>query len=184
MNDVELLNNLLEHAGIEADISPFYISLIFLHELTHHVIEDWRTSSGTFSYLQEDERLCEYTAFTLTQAILGNLLRNQAFQTFVHHDHIHIFEGMANEAIIGFPAPGFFIPLNMDLPPQHNVQELLSLIYYYWNRDKDPLYKPLVSAWVNEMDFVRFLSQNLTVGLDNAWNKKGLPSVYTKVRFV
>ncbi|MQL54277.1 hypothetical protein [Acidianus ambivalens] len=183
-NDIDLLNNCLNNVGIKADIFPFYISLIFIHELTHHVIEDWRTSSGTYSYLPEDESLCEYTAFTLTQAILGNLLRNQAIQTLVHGNHMHIIRGIVNGGIIGFPVPGFFIPLDMYLTPLRDVKEFLSLIYYYWSRDTDPLYKPLVPAWVNEKKFVRFLSQNLTVGLDSAWNKNGLPSVYTRVRFV
>jgi hypothetical protein len=55
----------------KASFGMAYLSLILLHELTHHVIEDWRVSTdGVFTYNKEDENLCEYTAFTLTEAII------------------------------------------------------------------------------------------------------------------
>jgi len=177
--DIDYLNWLMKRRGIPVDVSSVYVSLIFLHELTHHVIEDWRTSSGVFSYVQDDEMLCEYTAFTLTQALFSRLNGNI--------DPRRSGAGK-DQYFVGYPVPGFLLQFP-GLPKEvhFNYYDLISLlisIYYYWGRDTDRVYKLQVPSWVNEEDFVKFLSQNLNLGLEEMWSGRPTLSVYKRVRIV
>ncbi|BBG27754.1 hypothetical protein IC007_2308 [Sulfuracidifex tepidarius] len=177
--DLNYLNSLIKSKGISADISPVYVSLIFLHELTHHVIEDWRVSSGSFSYVQDDERLCEYTAFTLTQALLS---RVQGSTSPTRSG------GGKNYGVSGYPIPGVSLQFP-GLPKEiHlNYYDLISLlitIYYYWGRDIDKIYKVQVPSWVDEESFAKFLSQNLNVGLEEMWSERRVSSVYRRISVV
>ncbi|MUN29083.1 hypothetical protein [Sulfuracidifex metallicus] len=177
--DVNYLNSLIKRKGISAGISPVYLSLIFLHELTHHVIEDWRVSSGLFSYVQDDERLCEYTAFTLTQALFSRV----HWSTSTTRSR-----GEKSQGVLGYPVPGISLQFP-GLPKEihFNYYDLISLlitIYYYWGRDIDKIYKVQVPSWVDEENFVKFLSQNLNVGLEEMWSGRRISSVYRRVNVV
>ena len=205
-------------------IGHLYLSLVFLHELTHHVIEDLRTSKGGFNYTQEDESLCEYTAFTLTQAfmkknsgtgiflylqwlsyliplvrlsMISMVLGTQMPENIVRATNTEYIliptTEVKNGFITGFPVPGYIpiqwfksFPISRPLSAGVKgsvIDEGLSEIYYYLSRDSDVTYSPSVPSWVNEDEFVKFLSQNLNVSIEDLWSD-GLESVYDRVFIV
>lgn len=192
----------------KASFGMAYLSLLLLHELTHHVIEDWRVSTdGVFTYNKEDENLCEYTAFTLTEAIIDkfnivylhpNLIVGED-KEFPNEIICHMFTLGDKFCTLGITLPGFInreiidiiweeleyiidkLPREVSNCPIKN-QEKLSILYYYLGRDKN--YSPKVPFWVREEEFKNFLAQNLTVGLDNLWDKESLDSVYSRIFIV
>ena len=180
-------------------ITPVYFMLIFFHELAHHVIEDWRTSTGVYLAIEDDEALAEYTAFELTEAILSmqgltqDVFTSQSSRAIggLIYDLLPKAQSAWPSARgygIGYPTPGFVsdyftallkkFPLNLG---RANARDILSVIYYYWNRDTNPIYRPKVPSWVIETHYVFYLTQNLLPGLDAMWDDKGLESIYDRV---
>ena len=180
-------------------ITPVYFMLIFFHEFAHHVIEDWRTSSGVYLAIKDDEALAEYTAFELTEAILS--MQGLAQDVFTSQSS-RTLAGLIYDLPpktkptrppvrghgIGYPSPGYmgdyFTALLKKFPLKlgwASPRDPLRRIYYYWNRDTDRVYHPKVPSWVNETHYVFYLTQNLVPGLDAMWDDKNLESVYGRV---
>ncbi|MUM65965.1 hypothetical protein D1867_12165 [Acidianus infernus] len=203
MQDINVLNDILKQENIPVDITPVYLSWIFFHELTHHVLEDMRVSTyldlGTSGkiYDTEDEKLCEYAAFILTGQLVEKCLissidfnKNSNKISFSYlYNNPNIID--SNGYILGYPLPGFFLehPLNQNYQIDAKnlrkyIHDMLALLYYYYHLDKDPMYNPEVPDWVDPKLFTQYLAQNLSVVLDSAWSPKHLPSVYTRVFYI
>ncbi|BCU70062.1 hypothetical protein [Stygiolobus caldivivus] len=180
MSDIAILN------PIYPGIGPIYLMEIFLHELSHHVIEDWRTSTGIYNYSLSEESLAEYTAFTLTQALLS---KQNISQTQLNP--ITLLSNLpSNSLMIGYPVPGyskeyfslFLKNFPISINSRNNIKKFLTIIYYYLSRDKDKVYRPVVPSWVKRPhEYKWFLSSNLNVGLEELWDYRNLESIYDRI---
>ncbi|BDC17500.1 hypothetical protein [Acidianus sp. HS-5] len=194
VKDAVILAKLMKDKNIARAIVAAYVSLVFFHELAHHVIEDLRAPH--FKYNEEDESLCEYTAFTLTEAMLKRSpleLGNFGEPNTRQKTAVLVGGISENHFLIGYPLPGYAFKGFMDIigevanrvriVPFFNVKSLdakkvLSIIYYW----RDEAYKPVVPSWVNESEYVSSLSRNLAVGFDDLWSN--VESVYSRVSIV
>ncbi|MFA4647740.1 hypothetical protein P8X24_10935 [Pyrococcus kukulkanii] len=104
-----------------------FLAYIYWHELTHHIVEDICSMMGAnYPVLsrQEEEGLAEWHAFVTAERRLS--LPYRPYRRL-------------NTAIISrgiwwkIPNPG-----------KEARRKILSAIYYYFRRDKDPIYKPIV----------------------------------------
>ncbi len=137
-----------------------YPSLITIHEVCHHALENVRRKLGIGKiYERDDEGLCEYTAFKLIEES-GNaylapmfVLSNDVLEIHYHGDHVHVITRFGDYVLpVLYPLwhhiyfPGYpILEINMN-GIKNNVKEALAILYKWWGRDQDPLYRPRISS--------------------------------------
>jgi len=106
-----------------------YFFTVFLHELSHHVIEDIGSaleaynviSSYPFLSAKDEEPFCEYVAFSFS-------------------------ERWTTHPILHRVAPHL---MKIEVRPSLRSQ-LLSVLYHHWNRSRSRLYRPHVTKGAEE----------------------------------
>jgi hypothetical protein len=189
------LNYLKARVQLSAKVSrmlffPPYIRIIYFHELCHHVIEDIGSvseiyyggvsvSERIYHYKRfyplfpglerrEEEGLCEYMAF-VTQM-------NSRFPMSTH------FNSLKN-AFYSFVPP---IDITRRLGNMVRKINLITIseLFYYWNRQNDPIYKPKIYPGVGRKVGVLWQSfwgchkNTLNVISPNKW---GISEVYDRL---
>lgn len=169
-----------------------YPSLVTIHEICHHSLENVRKIKGMGNiYERDDEGLCEYTAFKLiedseiTYPLLTSILAMykpltpmliftsilamhppplEVIDLHHHGDHIHVTtrfgsytirvpeiwmqEGLWQD-LIQIPERIFYRSLadlrKLDVGKDLNIGRTLAILYRWWGRGRDKLYRPKVS---------------------------------------
>ena len=176
-----------------------YPSLITIHEFCHHTLENVRRKLGIGKiYERDDEGLCEYTAFKLIEesgiAYPAPIFMpfHEALEVHYHGNHIHVITEFG-EYIIPLPyLPWPYIHpfaysqwrITMNDVKNH-IKEALAILYKWWGRDQDPLYRPRVSHNYGT-DFLRHywlqLRGDLVPFMDHALtNKPVRDSLWTRL---
>ncbi|MGC8596285.1 MAG: hypothetical protein ACP5NY_00035 [Thermocladium sp.] len=154
-----------------------YPSLVTMHEICHHSLENVRKIKGMGNiYERDDEGLCEYTAFKLiedseiTYPLLTSILAMYPLPLEVmdlhhHGDHIHVTtrfgsytirvpeiwmqEGLWHD-LIQILERIFYRSLadlrKLDVGKDLNIGRALAILYRWWGRGRDGLYRPKVSS--------------------------------------
>jgi len=137
-----------------------YIRIIYFHELSHHTIEDVGTvfeqySIKNYPFLTktEEEGLCEYMAFkTQLRAI-----RPLHIPSSLYGLRFSILSKI-------YPSP---------ILKRFN-EFILNELYYHWNRQNDPVYKPKIHSNVGKK--VGLLWQSFWQSHKNGWNVIKIPT--------
>ncbi|WP_148678155.1 hypothetical protein [Vulcanisaeta distributa] len=198
-NDLERLIETMYHQGINEELIALtvaiYPSLITIHEVCHHTLENVRRLMGLRNiYESHDEGLCEYTAFKLIEGsgiahpypLVALLNPLTPMDIHFHGDHIHVITRFG-DFVIPFPISirwrwGVRYPLMVS---GGDVRRALTILYKWWGRGNDPIYRPRISNnytaeflrnyWLQlRGDLVPFMDHALT-------NKPVKESLWTKL---
>ena len=157
-----------------------YPVLILLHELCHHVLEDVRIKMGHKNpYDSNDEKLCEYTAYTLIEKAhmylltlpLLHMIRIvkdapfQVFSRFMYGAEL-LFSGTSTQIDLQLFTENEAIVFPVSPTP---VKRGLSILYYWFGRDSNSMYRPIVPNYPQQLldAYADALLRNLVVGLDH-----------------
>ena len=174
---VDFCNNLSRHRVLEKlrfriwSAAAVYTAVIYIHEVTHHIVQDICTIKNvdyrTLSVPRyQEENLCDYTAFTLLELYRKSLLEKLP----------HTVDGISQAlACVVYPTITFFERprwrLFRDIP-QQDIKELLDALYWWWDKGdpKRKAYKPIV-----EQEILEFLDGHIIHAIFShifSWDEK------------
>lgn len=137
------------------DLWRIYVEVVYVHELTHHILEDiieykYKKAKRAVLNRSDEEGFCEYVAFGASEGTVYPSCVMYYVMYYIPYIpplivplYIPIVppELRALYGFLGFYIS--FIPSSW-LQYWKYAKTVLSILYYHWGRDKDPVYRPIV----------------------------------------
>lgn len=123
------------------DLWRIYVTNIYWHELAHHAIEDVATvKRAKYPALARnaEEGFCEYTAFNTSERAFYVPC---SIRIPLIPPELHALYCLYELLWLPFSSP-------QSRHYREYIRLVLSILYYHWDRDKDPVYRPVVDPSV------------------------------------
>jgi len=188
---VEPIRSVLSMLYFYSDIITFvyytYLSVILIHELQHHIIEDTSTlSHANYPLLikKDEESFCEYYAFWSV---------DKNFLTWPRRRYLELIslEAFSRRLLRQFPKKikraHYHINSSVLSSLKTTIPRILSALYFHWNRGSNPIYRPCLTTKMLKFlqnNYIWYISEALNITQHHLGRLLSAPTPQTSIRWI